>query len=143
MKRTIQFCLFIWLSFFARNSYAQGAEMEIRKMLQLQQEAWNAGDIPAYMSGYWQHDSLAFIGVSTTTYGWKPVLDRYRKSYPDKATMGELTFSELSIHPLSKGEYFAIGKWHLSRNKGDVGGSFHLLYRNIKGKWLIVMDYTN
>ena len=143
MKTILQCCLILCLTIWGSNSYAQGAEMEIRKMLQLQQEAWNAGDIPAYMSGYWQHDSLAFIGGNKTTYGWKPVLERYKKSYPDKATMGELIFSELSVHALSKGEYFAVGKWHLSRSKGDVGGSFHLLYRKIGGKWLIVMDYTN
>ena len=143
MRKYIPLSLLILLSLFTRNSYAQQAETEIRNMLQQQQDAWNGGDISAYMSGYWQNDSLAFIGGNKTTYGWKPVLERYRKSYPDKATMGELTFSDLNIHPLSGGEYFAIGKWHLSRPKGDAGGSFHLLYRNINGKWLIVMDYTN
>jgi len=143
MKTIITICLIFCFTLLGRNTYAQSAEMEIRKMLQLQQEAWNAGDIPGYMNGYWQHDSLAFIGGAKTTYGWKPVLERYKKAYPDKATMGELVFSDLSIHPLSKGEYFATGKWHLNRNKGDVGGHFHLLYRNIRGKWLIVMDYTN
>lgn len=135
--------LFLLTCLFRVGLYAQNAEQEIRSMLLMQQKAWNTGDIPAYMSGYWSSDSLAFISKGKTTYGWKPVLERYQKAYPNQEIMGQLTFSEISIHPVSGNQYFVLGQWYLKRKKGNVGGAFHLLYRKIDGQWLIVMDYTN
>ena len=34
----------------------------IRQVMQEQQDAWNRGDLEAFMQGYWQSDSLRFIG---------------------------------------------------------------------------------
>ncbi|RQO30805.1 DUF4440 domain-containing protein [Taibaiella sp. KBW10] len=124
-------------------SFAQGNEKEIKAMLLQQQEAWNAGNVAQYMNGYWRNDSVAFISKNKTTYGWDNVLHNYQKSYPDKATMGVLTFSDLSLHRIADNQYFVLGAWALKRAKGDVGGRFHLLYQFIDGQWLIVMDYTN
>ena len=33
-----------------------------------------------------------FIGSKGITYGWDSTLARYKRNYPDKATMGKLTF---------------------------------------------------
>jgi ketosteroid isomerase-like protein len=36
-----------------------------------------------------------------------------------------------------------IGSWNLTRDKGNVGGYFSLLWRKINGKWKIVIDHTS
>lgn len=115
----------------------------IRHVLDVQSQAWNRGDIPAFMQAYWQSDSLTFIGKAGPTYGYQPTLDRYKKAYPDKATMGYLTYSNLQIKRISGSYYFIIGNWHLKRDMGDIGGTFTLLMRKIDGGWKIIVDHTS
>src|SRR5450631_285796 len=69
----------------------------IESIMHEQQVDWNKGDIDGFMSSYWNDDSLKFIGKNGITYGWKSTLEHYKKSYPDKATMGELTFNIISV----------------------------------------------
>lgn len=115
----------------------------IEKIMHEQQVAWNKGDLDAFMLSYWNSDSLKFIGKNGITYGWKSTLANYKKSYPDKATMGELTFTIISVEELSKTSCYVIGKWDLKREKGDVGGYYTLLWKKIDGKWVIVIDHTS
>ncbi|MEP6617021.1 MAG: DUF4440 domain-containing protein, partial [Ginsengibacter sp.] len=93
--------------------------------------------------GYWNNDSLMFIGKSGVTYGWQQALLNYKKNYADTVAMGHLDFAILQIKKLSEFYYFVIGKWHLARSIGDVGGHFTLLFRKIKNHWLIVADHTS
>lgn len=117
---------------------------EIQKVLSTQTAAWNRGDVAGFMQGYWHSDSLVFIGKKGLTYGWQPTLDNYRRSYPDAAAMGQLTFSNLHIQPLSSTAAHVIGKWHLARpNLGDLEGHFLLVMRCLNGHWVIVADHSS
>lgn len=115
----------------------------IRNVMQAQEKAWNNGDLDGFMEGYWHADSLRFIGSKGLTYGWDATLANYKKGYPDRATMGKLRFTLISIEKLSGKTAFVIGKWHLQREAGDLSGHFTLLWRKIKGKWLIVADHSS
>src|SRR3982750_1916157 len=109
MKRIIFFVLVLALfgstSFGAESDFAS----EIRAVLQAQQEAWNHGNIDAFMNGYWRSDKTVFVSGDEVTRGWQKVLDRYQKKYSDRAKMGTLTFSNLEITPLSNDSAVAIG----------------------------------
>ena len=118
-------------------------ESSIRKILDGQVKAWNRGDIRTFMRGYWQSDSLLFIGKSGITYGWQPTLDNYKKRYPDTAAMGKLTFTLLELKPLASHYYFVVGKWHLERSIGNIEGHFSLLFKKIKDQWFIVADHSS
>ena len=120
-----------------------GQEAAIRSLLQKQTEAWNRGDIEGFMGGYWKNDSLMFIGKSGITYGWQQTLNNYKKGYPDKTAMGELTFTLIEMKPLSKKYFSVVGKWHLKRTIGDLSGHYTLLLKKIKGKWVIVKDHSS
>ncbi len=108
-----------------------------------QSEAWNRGDLEAYMASYWHSDSLVFIGKNGPTYGWEKTLQNYRRSYPTPEAMGTLTFTLLKTDRLSKDAFFVVGKWHLRRAIGDVQGHFSLVFRKIAGKWKIVADHSS
>jgi ketosteroid isomerase-like protein len=131
------------------NSFAQQAptkDMEsVKHVLSTQQAAWNDGDIDGFMHGYWKNDSLTFIGKGGITKGWQQTLNNYKKSYPDKATMGQLTFEILSVEEFSPTTIHVIGKWNLKREtpKGDLGGCFTLVFKKIKNQWVIVSDHTS
>lgn len=118
-------------------------EMAIRQLLDKQTAAWNRGDIDQFMDGYWESDSLMFIGKSGVTYGWSNTLKNYKRGYPDTAAMGKLHFDLITVKRLSDEYYFVVGKWFLKRSIGDIGGHYNLLFRKINGKWVIVADHSS
>lgn len=133
--------LFISAKFYSQTEHDIAST--IGKIMHLQEIAWNNGEIDEFMASYWNNDSLKFIGKNGITYGWNSTLENYKKSYPDKATMGELNFSIISVEQLSENSCYVIGKWNLIRQKGNVGGYYTLLWKNINGKWVIVTDHTS
>jgi ketosteroid isomerase-like protein len=108
-----------------------------------QELAWNRGDLEGFMQGYWHSDSLRFIGSRGLTYGWQQTLDNYKKGYPDTDAMGKLKFTILSVEQLSKRSAYVIGKWHLTRKAGDLEGHYTLLWKKVKGAWVIVADHSS
>ncbi len=136
--------VFTFLLLMAASSFAQSAdESSIRRILADQIAAWNKGDLDDFMKGYWQNDSLAFIGQSGITYGYTAALNNYKKHYDSPDKMGELIFTLLKLERLSPDYYFVIGKWQLKRKAGDVGGVYTLLFRRIGGRWVIVVDHSS
>lgn len=141
MKNTISFLFFLFL---AGPIFAQSAdETIIRKIMAKQEAAWNRGDLEAFMGGYWNSDSLKFIGSRGLTYGWQQTLDNYKKGYPDPDAMGKLKFTIISVEKLSGKSAYVIGKWHLARKAGDLSGHYTLLWKKIKGTWVIVADHSS
>lgn len=123
---------------------AQSAdEKAIRQILHNQTEAWNRGNLEDFMKGYWNNDSLMFIGKSGVTYGYQNTLSNYKKSYNGPDQMGTLTFHLVKVQQLSPDYFFVVGKWHLKRNAGDVGGHYDLIFRKIKGQWVIISDHSS
>ena len=141
-KLALIICLLI--SFFANAQHQQLPDKQkIIHMLRSQESAWNRGSIEEYMSGYWNSDSLEFIGKSGITKGWQQTLDHYKKSYPDKSTMGILQFDILSVELLSKTSAYVTGKWSIKREKGDISGHYTLLLKKINSQWVIVSDHSS
>lgn len=118
------------------------AQPAIVALLKTQQQDWNNGDIRAFMAGYWNSPELTFAGSKGFTRGWEPVLERYEKTYVDRAAMGKLDFSELEVRPLGPHAALVLGHWHLERQIGDVGGIFTLVLQKFPEGWRIVHDHT-
>jgi ketosteroid isomerase-like protein len=140
-------CKFIGIMVLVLSSYTVSAqstdEKAIRAILDGQTQEWNRGNIDAFMVGYWNNDSLMFVGQSGVTYGYEQTKNNYKKNYSDTAKMGKLTFNILQVKPLSPEYYFVLGKWYLKRSVGDVSGHYTLIFRKINGKWLIISDHSS
>ena len=126
-------------------AYAQpGPEQQIRSMLADQADAWNRGDIEAFMEHYWKSEDLQFLGSSGLVQGWQATLDRYKTRYPDVQSMGTLTFDINEINKRSATVYSVIGQFHLAREGLDnLSGYFLLIVQQINGRWCIVADSTH
>lgn len=143
MSRSYLCMLLLILSFSLKTMAQSEPETAVRKILASQSAAWNKGDLNGFMKGYWENDSLMFIGKTGVTYGWGNTLKNYRKSYPDVSAMGQLTFTILSVKSLSEQYQQVVGKWSLERKAGDLEGHFTLLFRKIKGSWVIIADHSS
>jgi hypothetical protein len=121
----------------------KNARQKILTLLDTQTQAWNRGDLEGFMKGYWENDSLRFIGKSGITYGYNNTLNNYKRGYPDTAAMGKLQFTILVVKKLSPRYFEVVGKWYLKRSIGDVSGHYTLLLRKINSKWVIVSDHSS
>ncbi|MEO7530330.1 MAG: nuclear transport factor 2 family protein [Sediminibacterium sp.] len=129
--------------FISLSTTAQKDEQAIRAILANQNIQWNKGNIEAFMHGYWNSDSLLFVGKTGTTYGYQKTLANYKKGYPDTAAMGKLGFEILKVQKLSSDYYFVLGKWALTRSIGNISGHYTLLFKKINNQWVIVVDHSS
>jgi uncharacterized protein (TIGR02246 family) len=122
-------------------------ENAVRAVLKAQVAAWNAGNIEEFMNGYWQSDSLRFASSGSVKCGWKTTLERYKTTYPNKAAMGILTFTNLECTVLSADAAIVFGTWELQRTidgKTDrPHGLFTLTFRKLSQGWCIIHDHTS
>lgn len=119
------------------------ATLEIQTIMGNQEEAWNAGDLNAFMQPYWNSDSLLFIGSRGPTYGWQTTLDNYKKTYPTPEKMGRLKFENFTMKPLNHSHYWVAGKWTLFRHTDTLTGHYTLLWKRTKTGWKIISDHSS
>ena len=117
----------------------------IAEVLNIQESAWNNGDINVFMTTYWKSDSLRFASGGTIRYGWDETMERYLTTYPDKDAMGQLTFTLHDIQLLSSSNAMVFGGYALKRTQelGDLNGLFTLILKKLDGQWIIVHDHTS
>jgi beta-aspartyl-peptidase (threonine type) len=115
----------------------------VESILRAQEDAWNRGDLEAFMEHYWQSEALSFSSGGKTTRGWDETLNGYRERYPTTERMGRLTLSDLEITPLGDSAALVLGEWNLDRESAPVSGNFSLVVRKFDDRWLIVHDHTS
>ena len=116
-----------------------------RAVLDAQVEAWNRGDLEAFMAGYWRSPDLVFCSGATVTKGWDETLARYRRRYQSEGReMGRLRFDAVEVLSLGDDAALARGAFHLVMSDGkEPHGLFTLLLRRLDGSWRIVHDHTS
>ena len=126
-------------------STGQGAAIRaaVEAVLRAQEEAWNRGDIDAFVEHYWRSDDVTFSSGGKTTRGWTETLNGYRERYPTAEAMGHVAFGNLEITPLGDAAALVLGEWKLEREDDPLGGNFTLVFRKLDGRWVIVHDHTS
>lgn len=120
------------------------ALQHIEELMQQQQNAWNQGNIEAYMqAAYLQSDSLMFIGSRGLSYGYSTVLNNYVKAYPNTKAMGRLQFENKDVRLLGSKAASVTGKWTLYRETDTLSGHYLLVWQYINGRWVITQDHSS
>jgi len=123
---------------------ADAKRKAIKTLLDDQVTAWNKGDLPGFMKGYWESDQLTFFSGSTRTSGWKATLERYQKKYQGEGKeMGRLSFEELSIDLLGPEHALVRGRFRLQMKDAKPTGLFTLILRRTRTGWRIIHDHTS
>ena len=116
---------------------------QIQSVLTAQQDAWNRGEIDAFMNGYARSPSTVFISEDEVRRGWETVRDRYRAKYSDRAKMGMLSFSDIEVTMLSPDAAVVLGRWQLKGGNDEPHGRFTLIFKRLSEGWRIVHDHTS
>ena len=123
-----------------------GQAGEIRSMLMKSQDAWNRGDMAAFVSDYEDAPTTTYVGREVTRGGVDAILARYQRGYPTAEKRGTLTYSEIEVRPLGEGYALAIGRFALKRTAeggGDASGRFSLVLRRTAKGWKIIHDHSS
>ena len=138
--------LAVWLALsLCGQAQTAKADAAIRKVLDEQVAAWNAGKLEAFMIGYWKSPDLTFVSGGRKLNGWDATLERYRKTYQaDGKEMGKLAFLDLDVQQLGPASAFVRGQFQLKLLDGkELGGRFTLVFRKFKAGWKIIHDHTS
>jgi ketosteroid isomerase-like protein len=128
---------------WAAPEQASTSVAEIQSVLSAQQDAWNRGDIDAFMNGYARSAPTVFVSQDKVSRGWETVRDRYRVKYSDRTKMGTLSFSDIEATMLSPDAAVVLGRWRLKRTNDEPQGRFTLIFKRLPEGWRIVHDHTS
>lgn len=114
-------------------------------VLHAQAEAWNRGDLDAFLTGYERSDRTVFAGGDKVHRGFEAMAERYRTAYPTREKMGRLAFSNLAVEQLEDNRAVVTGSWELeiAGQEKRPGGVFTLLWHRLPEGWKIVHDHTS
>ena len=121
-------------------------ESEIRAVFDMQVAAWNRGDLAAYMEGYENSAATTFVTPVAVRRGFQTIFDRYKITYPDKAKMGQLSFTEVEVRLLTADTALAMGKYQVRRSAADGGelnGRFSIIFKKGEKGWRIIHDHSS
>ena len=119
-------------------------ELDVVKVLTMQEDSWNRGDLSGYAAGYKNSPEDIFIG-GQITHGYDQWFSDDRHAYPNAATMGTLAFSAIEPHILDQHYAVVVGRYHLDRSKkagGSADGIFSLVLEKTDKGWKIIVDHT-
>ena len=137
-------CSVLMVSFVcAAAEQSSNSVSQIQSVLTAQQDAWNRGDIDAFMNGYARSPATVFVSEDEVRRGWETVRDRYRAKYSDRAKMGTLSFSDIEVTMLSPEAAVVLGRWQLKRGNDEPHGRFTLIFKRLPEGWRIVHDHTS
>jgi ketosteroid isomerase-like protein len=142
MRRSIPTLLLSLFLTAACTTHNDDAAPGVRTVMEMQQAAWNRGDIDAFMEGYEHADSTTFVSGDEITRGWQTVLDRYKNRYRSREQMGTLTFSDLDVKPWNADLAIVTGRWKLTLADNSPHGRFTLLFKRTAQGWRIIHDTT-
>jgi len=123
---------------------ASQQELDVIKVLLKQETAWNRGDIDSFAEGYKNSPDTLFIN-NQIQRGFSGLVAAYHRDYPTREAMGQLTFSELEVHPIDEKVATCVGKYRLERSKkngGNAEGLFSMVFEKTENGWKIVIDHT-
>jgi uncharacterized protein (TIGR02246 family) len=115
----------------------------ISRILNEQVDAWNRGDLHAFVAGYAEGDRMTYVGKGGAIVRGRAALEeRYRKSYPE-GRRGTLTFSELDVRRLGPDDYLVLGNWSLALAPDHPHGTFTLVFERGPLGLRIIHDHSS
>lgn len=124
-------------------SVAPDDRAAIERILKEQDEAWNRGDLHAFVAGYAEGERMTYVGKGGAIVRGRAALEeRYRKSYPE-GHRGTLTFSDLDVRRVGPDDYLVLGKWSLALPPDNPHGTFTLVLERGPQGFEIIHDHSS
>lgn len=117
-------------------------QLDVVKIILRQRDAWNNGNLDAYLSEYKDAPDTQAV-LATLVRGLENIRAAYRANFPNKEAMGTLDDSEVEVRALGANYALATGKYHLTRSRkagGDAAGVFTELFEKTPAGWKVIFS---
>lgn len=146
--RLIALILLLAAPVWAQTGATERVKGEVTRSLQEGVEAWNAGDLDRFMTGYVKTPDMTFTAGGRVVRGYEALQQRYQTTYgTSKASMGQLRFENIEVWELGPNFALALGEWIvLLPGKGvgeQIRGVFSLVLERTGDGWKILHDHTS
>ena len=98
---------------------------DVNQVLDEQLQGWNEGNIDKFMQGYIKDSSVRFITNKRVKTSWQEITDSYKKNYPNKDAMGQLSFYRDEVRWINESAYIAqvIGRWQVVQKHKETANN--------------------
>ncbi len=118
---------------------------EIAALVATQEKAWNKGNLDEFLTSYARSKQVTYVSNGNITRGYDAIRERYVKRYGNnRASMGNLTLTELETTDLSDKHVLCIGKFTVVHHSHvPIYGRFSLIFVKGKDGWKIMYDHSS
>lgn len=123
---------------------ASRQQLDVVKIVLAQQNAWNKGDLDAYLSHYKDAPDTQAV-LANLVRGIDNIRGAYKQNFPSRDSMGAIEDSDIEVKVLGDDYALATGKYHLNRPKksgGPIEGSFMELFEKTQAGWKIIFSQS-
>ncbi|MGH9778741.1 MAG: YybH family protein [Candidatus Acidiferrales bacterium] len=118
------------------------AEREVRAEMQAQQDAWNRGDVEAFLGHYSESPPPSFFSNGRMLRGRSEIGALMRERY--KEGMGQLTYGDPHFEVALPEVAVVWGEWRVQLPNGqERRGLGTAVLRKLEGQWRIVHDHSS
>ena len=98
---------------------------DVNQVLDEQLQGWNEGNIDKFMQAYINDSSVRFITNKRVKTSWQEITDSYKKNYPNKEAMGQLSFYRDEVRWINESAYIAqvIGRWQVVQKHKETANN--------------------
>jgi uncharacterized protein (TIGR02246 family) len=117
-------------------------QLDVAKVVLEQQDAWNKGDLDAYLSHYKDAPDTQAV-LATLVRGIDNIRSAFKANFPNKDSMGTIEDSEVEVRAMGDNFALATGKYHLTRSRkagGEISGTFTELFEKTPAGWKIIFS---
>lgn len=117
-------------------------QLDVAKIILAQRDAWNKGDLDAYLSFYKNAPDTEAV-LANLVRGVENIRAAYKQNFPSKDSMGNIEDSDVEVRALGDNFALASGRYHLMRSKkagGPVEGTFSELFEKTSAGWQIIFS---
>jgi uncharacterized protein (TIGR02246 family) len=117
-------------------------QLAVVKVILKQQDAWNKGDLDAYLSHYKAAPDTQAV-LANLVRGVDNIRAAYHQNFPNKDSMGAIEDTDVQVRALGDNFALATGRYHLTRSKkggGSVDGTFSELFEKTAAGWQIIFS---
>jgi beta-aspartyl-peptidase (threonine type) len=116
----------------------------VRAMLDASADAWNRGDLDAFVGDYVDDSTTTFVSRGQVQYGFDWIRDNYAPSFDPDVQRDSLRFETVAARSLGSDHALATARFVLFRGDSvTASGPFTLILKRSGSEWKIIHDHTS
>ncbi len=116
----------------------------VQTMLTASADAWNRGDLTAFVADYADDSATSFVAGGRVHYGTDWIRDNYAPRFAPGAARDSLRFEAVAARPLGGGYALVTARYVLFQGEATTSsGPFTLVLQRRDRGWRIIHDHTS